>query len=86
MELVMVEREYEEPLSREAAEQLVSDGNPCFTLRRVKHLVTYLSKDGRRAICLYEAPDAAAVRAAAEESDSPYVRVWTAHTIASEAP
>lgn len=82
MELVIVEREYDEPLTEEEAERMVREGSPCFDLRRVKHVVTYLSKDGRRAFCAYEAPDAAAVRAANEEQGSAYVRVWSACVIA----
>ena len=81
MEIVIVEREFEEPLSRHDAEQMQRDGAACYRLRRVKHLHTYLSKDGRRAICAYLAPDAASLREASDEQGIPYSRVWTATSL-----
>lgn len=78
MELVIVERVFDEPLTAEAVATMQRDGAACYRLRRVKHLQTYLSKDGRRSICAYEAPDAATVREASEEQGVPYTRVWTA--------
>ena len=81
MEIVIVERVFDEPLSEEQAAAMLRGAAECYRLRRVTHLHTYLSKDGRRAICTYEAPDAATVREASDEQGTPYSRVWTASWI-----
>jgi hypothetical protein len=83
MELVIVERVYDEPLSDEHAEELRRKAGPCFRMRRVKHLKMYLSKDRLRAICLYEAPDAATVREAHEQEGFAYAKIWSASTYCS---
>lgn len=77
METVVVERVYEQPLSDEAFEALLRRDWPCFRMRRVKHLKTYLSKDRLRGLCFYEAPDAAAVREAHDQEGYAYARIWT---------
>jgi len=77
VELVVVERVYEQPLTDELVEALKRRAGPCFELRRITHLKMLRSKDGLRSICLYEAPDAATVREALEQVGSPYARVWS---------
>jgi hypothetical protein len=78
MELVIVERVYEEPLTDEIAEELRRKAGPCFAMRRIRWLSTYLSKNRLRAICMYEAPDAASVRDAHDQEGFPYARIWAA--------
>jgi hypothetical protein len=77
MERVVVEREYEKPMSDEDLAASKRRAGPCFELRRVTHLGMYLSKDRRRAICVYDAPDAASVREAHEQENIPYARIWS---------
>lgn len=77
MELVVVERVYEQPFTDEQAEALKRQAGPCFEMRRIKHLKMLRSKDGLRAICLYAAPDAATVREAHEQGAFPYARIWS---------
>lgn len=77
MEIVVVERTYAEPKSREEVDRSINGANPCYGIRRIEHLLTLISNDGRTAICVYEAPDAASVRAASEESGDEYDRIWT---------
>jgi hypothetical protein len=69
MELVLVERRsnsraFEDP-AQERANSL------CLTYH-VRFLKTFLSKDRRRMLCLYEAPDAEAVRRAQEQAKVPF--------------
>ena len=78
MELIVVERIYEEPLSDETAAELRRKAGPCFQLRNIQHRRMYLSKDRRRAICLYDAPDAATVRDAHEQEGFAYAKIWAA--------
>lgn len=85
MELVIVERSYPHPVTLEQVDAKLQGPNPCFQLRRVHHLLTVLSRDGRRALCFYRAPDAAAVREANDETQSPYERVWTGSAVTRDA-
>ena len=58
-------------------EARLSGPSPCYELRNIKHVLSVLSHDGCRVLCMYEAPDAASVRAACEENGDPYERIWT---------
>ena len=78
MELVIVERTYEPPFTDEQVADLVRRAGPCFSIRRIKFLSTYASKDRRRTICIYEAPDASTVRDAHDQEGVAYVRIWSA--------
>ena len=77
MELIVVERVYEQAFTDEQAEALRRRAGPCFEMRRIRHLKMLLSKDRLRAICLYEAPDAAAVREAHEYGGFSYAKIWS---------
>lgn len=86
MEIVIVERTYEPPITQADIDRKMASPAPCYDLRRVKHVMSIISRDGRRAICMYEAPDAAAVRQASEENGDPYVRVWTGTRVMRAEP
>jgi hypothetical protein len=78
MEIVIVERIYDPPITQAEIDEKMSGGPvPCYALRNVTHVMSVISLDGRRAICMYEAPDAASVRQASEENGDPFERVWT---------
>jgi hypothetical protein len=51
---------------------------PCLDLYRVRWIRSYWSADRRRMICEYEAPDAESVRAAQQEAQARFDRVWAA--------
>jgi hypothetical protein len=78
MEHVIAERLFAEPITGEMIEAMMRENRACLTSHRVRHLRSYISPDGRRTICEYEAPDAEAVRALSERLGVPYERVWTA--------
>lgn len=85
MELVVVERVFDPPLEPEQVRQAIRAAPPaCYRLYGVRHLRTLLSRDGRRMICEYEAPDAEAVRVANEKVGYPFQRVWTAGLVEAE--
>ncbi|HEX2831429.1 MAG TPA: nickel-binding protein [Thermoanaerobaculia bacterium] len=77
METVLVERAFEEAVRFEDLQRLEHESAWCLELHRVKFLHTYLSKDGKRMICVYEAPDAESVRLANETAKLPFERVYT---------
>lgn len=78
MELVLVERTFPEPLDVKALEQTSENGRWCMELHRVRGIRSYMSADRRRMICVFEAPDAEAVRKANLTAGLPFDRVWTA--------
>jgi hypothetical protein len=47
----------------------------------VSFLKTYFSRDRRRMVCFYEAPDAESVRLAQEKAGLPFDRAWTSRAI-----
>lgn len=77
METVLVERTFEDAIRFEDLQRLEHESAWCLDLHRVKFLHTYLSKDGKRMICVYEAPDAESVRLANETAKLPFERVYT---------
>ena len=78
MAMIVVEREFDPPMTPEAVDRLVHSDNPCFRLRGMRIVHSYLSKDGRRGVCVFEAPDAESVREGNREAGVPFVRVWNA--------
>jgi len=83
MVLVIVEREFDEPADVKALFQKESEGGWCLEAHNVRYLETILSKDRRKMVCLYEAPDAEAVRTAERRIDMPITRVWSADRLDS---
>lgn len=74
---VLVERSFDEPVeladlqAREDAKQW------CLDMRAVEFVRTIFSRDRKRMLCLYSAPDAEAVRSAQREADMPFDKVWS---------
>ena len=81
MELVVVERLYEQPLTDQDLADAVRRAGPCFSIRRIRRVQTIMSKDRLRSICLYEAPDASVVRDVHDQEHLPYSTLWTAATL-----
>ena len=82
VEIVVLEREFPEPLTPGDVLRLAAD-TQCFDLYRVKPLRSYLMPSGRRMVCIFEAPDAEAIRAVARAHGFPSAVVWssTLHTV-----
>ena len=77
MSVVLVERSFPEPVVF-ADVQAVEDRNAsCLQAHDVRFLRSYFSRERRRMICLYEAPDAESVRLVQERAGLPFDRVWT---------
>jgi len=85
MPCVVVERAWEEPAEIAAIQAIEDRGAWCLQRHAVRFVRSYFSADRRRMICLYEAPDAEAVRAAQQQAGMPLTRVWTA-TILESGP
>jgi hypothetical protein len=76
--LVVVERCFAEPVDL-AALQVAEDAAAwCLVQHRVRLVRTYHSRDRRRMICTYLAPDAEAVRRAQHAAGMPFDDAWSA--------
>lgn len=78
METVVVERLLSEPRAFETLDAIERRASACFQLRGIRAVRSYFSRDGRRLICIYEAPDAEAVRQANRAAGLDFDSVWTA--------
>ncbi|HMI90371.1 MAG TPA: nickel-binding protein [Polyangiales bacterium] len=80
-ELIVVQRELPEPISRELAELAARDPDGCHRRNRCTLLASLISLDGRQLLCRYSAPDAEAVRNANVQAAVPFTRAWVATVI-----
>jgi len=81
MERVIVERNFTEPLTDEIIQAMDQRASGCYGSWRVRRVRTYISRDRKRTICEYEAPDAESVRRASDAAGIPYSHVWTADVL-----
>ena len=85
METVIVERVFAEPIDLAELEQHMREEKGCFVSRRVRLLRSMVSRDRRRVVCIFEAPDAESVRIANQLAKAPFERVWTADVLEADA-
>lgn len=78
LETIVVERRFDEPITVAEIEAIPERANWCLETHRVRYLGSYIARHGRRMLCLYEAPDAEAVRLAQTKRNMPFERVWRA--------
>jgi hypothetical protein len=85
MSRVIVEREFDKPVVTADLEGARAATGWCFDLNGIRHIRSYLSHDGRRMICEYEAPDVETVRRVLRQYGVfPFQRIWSA--IVTESP
>jgi hypothetical protein len=73
---VLVERSFEEPVTMEEIQAIEDAGAWCLDAHDVRFVRTFFSRDRKRMICLYRAPDAEAVRVAQRKAEMPVDDVW----------
>jgi hypothetical protein len=78
MSRVIVERKFEDPETYDELQAQEDRFAWCLEQHRVTFIRSYFSKDRRRMICEYEAPDAEAVREVQRTAAMPFERIWTA--------
>ncbi len=81
MELVIVERHFETPVDFESIQSVESASAGCLQTHRVTFVQTLFSRDRKRMLCLYEAPDAESVRVAERKAGVPFDRAWACERI-----
>jgi hypothetical protein len=79
--VVVVERAFPQPVAFGDIQAIEDRGASCLEAHGVRFLRSYFSRDRRRMICLYEAPDAEAVRLAQEKAGVPFETVWTSRVV-----
>ena len=77
MAIVVVERSFEEPTEFERLLALERAAHWCFEQQRVRWLRSFQSHDARHQICIYEAPDAEAVRVSQRTAELPFDDLWS---------
>ena len=78
MARVMVERRFDEATSFDELQAREDAFAWCAEQHEVEFIRSYFSKDKKRMICEYEAPDAEAVRRLQRTASMPFDRIWTA--------
>jgi hypothetical protein len=79
--VVLVERSFPQPVAFEEIQAIEDRGLGCLEAHRVRFLRSYFSRDRRRMVCLYEAPDAESVRLAQEKARVPFETAWTTRVV-----
>lgn len=75
---VVVERELDPPVTLELVASVFASGKGCLGLHGAEPVASHLSKDGRRLLCIFDAPDAESVRIANRQMGVPVARAWPA--------
>ena len=78
MAKVILEQSFEQPISDEELGRFAARLDPCLDVRNGGWVRSYVSKDRKRCVCEFEAPDAESVRDALRSADVPFDRVWSA--------
>lgn len=86
MATIIVEYEFDPPLTDEAMQRATSALGPCLEVRNVKKVSTVLSADRTRGFCMFEAPDAETVREGFRMAKVPFKAVWPAQVLTMAPP
>lgn len=78
---VILERRFDPPLSDERFAELSNRLNPCLDRTGVSRVRSHLSRDRRRLICHFRAPDAGAVRSVLRQARLEYEALWSAEVL-----
>jgi hypothetical protein len=81
MPSVIVERNFEKPLTDEELKATEARMAPCLDLYNVRWIRSFWSSDRLRMICEYEAADVASVRNVQHEAAAKFDRVWPADVL-----
>ena len=78
MSIVIMERTFETPPTDEELAKMMAATNTCLEINGSTRLHTYASGNRERFICVFEGPDAEAVRRAVESANVAYEKLWAA--------
>lgn len=80
-QIVIVERAFDAPTSFDHLQGLEEGVAWCLEQYDVRFLRSYLSLDARSMVCVYDAPDAEAVRTTQRRGQLPFSRIWSAQVV-----
>jgi Protein of unknown function (DUF4242) len=89
MAVIMVEERFDPPIDLSQGSPVADKVSPCLPVYDVHWLSSYISTDGTRCVCVYEAADAETVRRVYRTAEVPFVDVWAAsplHRREGDAP
>ena len=79
METIIIEHRFEDrPFDIDRYNDAQRTNAWCLETYGVRHVVSYVTPDARRMICVFEAPEAEAVRRTARDLGYKYDRLWPA--------
>jgi hypothetical protein len=84
MPLVIVETAFDPPTTDEEFDVLAERADPCLGERHARWITSYFAIDRRRRICVFDAPDAEAVRQAYRMANVKFEKIWSAEQILDE--
>jgi len=84
--LVVVERTFPEAVTFDSVQAIVDRGAWCFEVHGARVMKSYFSRDRRRMICVYQAPDTDSVRLAQQKAGVPFDRAWPARFLPFSDP
>jgi hypothetical protein len=80
MSLLIVEERFDPPIDPDGLNGYTDALSPCLKTYDVKWVSSFVARDGSQCICVYEAPDAEAVRQAYRAAEVPFqFKVWPAN-------
>lgn len=80
-DVIVVERSFQEPLDLAALQAQEDAQQQCLDTHRVRFVGTYVAGHQRNMVCVYDAPDAEAVRVTQDRAGLPYDRIWAATSV-----
>jgi len=82
---VVVERAFDAAVTAEVVDAMFAGGTDCLDRHDALPIVSHVAKDGRRIVCVFDAPDAESVRVANRQIGVPVTRAWPARHYAAPA-
>jgi hypothetical protein len=78
MPTLVVEERFDPPVDVSQVNPNADKLSPCLPTYDVKWVASFLAADGSRCVCVYDAPNADAVRQAYRTAGVPFQTVWPA--------
>jgi len=78
METIVLERSQDEPATEEYLQAMRAKAEACFEVNDVTRKATYVSADGKRFVCVFEARDLQSVKRSLDSVGMDYQHLWVA--------
>ena len=86
MAVLVLEQTFDPPMTPEQLNEAAKKMDSCLEAYGARWMRSYLSKDRKRLICEFEAPDAEAVRSAARSAGAEFDACWPADMFSRDKP